>query len=86
MSRTRLINKVQQILRRHNLQWELPTKTFPTVVALAWPKGLVLPEISPAGDISLPSPPTILANELRTPFDVAILLCKSYDLAGRSQV
>src|SRR5436309_936794 len=27
--RTRVINKIKQILRRHNLQWELPTKTFP---------------------------------------------------------
>src|SRR5215469_13790487 len=44
-SRTRLVNKVRQILRRHNLQWEMPTKTFPTVAAIAWLKGLVLPEI-----------------------------------------
>jgi hypothetical protein len=44
-SRTRLVNKIRQILRRHNLQWEMPTKTFPTVAAIAWLKGLVLPEI-----------------------------------------
>src|SRR4051812_7898405 len=42
-ARTRLINKVKQILRRHNLQWEMPTKTFPTVAAIAWLKGRVLP-------------------------------------------
>ena len=44
-ARTRIINKIKQILRRHNLQWEMPTKTFPTVAAIAWLKGLVLPEI-----------------------------------------
>jgi transposase len=42
---TRLINRVRQILRRHNLQWEMPTKTFPTVAAVAWLKQLVLPAI-----------------------------------------
>ena len=40
--------------------------------------GLVL--TSPAGDASLPSPPTILAPELRDTFDVVILACKAYDL------
>jgi transposase len=45
VARARLINKVKQILRRHNLQWGLPTKTFPTAAALAWLKGLDLPEI-----------------------------------------
>lgn len=44
-SRTRIINKVKHILRRHNLQWDLPTKTFPTQRAIAWLKELVLPEI-----------------------------------------
>ena len=44
-SRTRLVNQVRQILRRHHLQWEMPTKTFPTAAAIAWLKGLVLPEI-----------------------------------------
>ena len=33
------------MLRRHNLQWEMPTKTFPTRLAIAWLKKLVLPEI-----------------------------------------
>jgi transposase len=42
---TRVINKIKQILRRHNLQWEMPTKTFPTKSAIAWLKQLVLPEI-----------------------------------------
>src|SRR6476646_9200021 len=31
VARARLINKVKWVLRRHNLQWGLPTKTFPTV-------------------------------------------------------
>ena len=35
---------------------------------------------SPAGDVTLRSPPTVLATELRSPFDVVILSCKAYDL------
>ena len=42
---TRVINKVRQILRRHNLQWDMPTKAFPTVAAVAWLQQIVLPEI-----------------------------------------
>src|SRR5829696_3029500 len=45
VARARLINKVKWVLRRHNLQWGLPTKTFPTVAAIAWLKGLALPEV-----------------------------------------
>ena len=41
-SRTRTI---KHILRRHNLQWEMPTKTFPTQIAIAWLKTLALPEV-----------------------------------------
>src|SRR6516164_7391539 len=37
---------------------------------------------SPAGNVTLPSPPTVLAAELRTPFDTVILSCKAYDLDG----
>ncbi len=44
-AQTRIINKIKHILRRHNLQWEMPTKTFPTRMAIAWLKGLVFPEI-----------------------------------------
>jgi transposase len=44
-AQTRVINKIKQILRCHNLQWEMPTKTFPTRAALVWLKQLVLPEI-----------------------------------------
>ncbi len=44
-SRTRVINKIKHMLRRHNLQWEMPTKTFPTKAAIAWLKKLVLSEI-----------------------------------------
>src|SRR3984893_3602329 len=44
-ARTLLINKIRHILRRHNLQWQMPTKTFPTKPAIAWLKNLVLPEI-----------------------------------------
>ena len=44
-ARTRLVNKVKQILRRHNLQWQMPTKTFPTLAAIAWLKELALPVI-----------------------------------------
>lgn len=44
-ARTRIINMLRHILRRHNLQWEMPTKTFPTRLAISWLKALVLPEI-----------------------------------------
>ena len=44
-ARTCIVNKVRQILRRHNLQWEMPTKKFPTLAAVAWLKKLELPEI-----------------------------------------
>lgn len=43
--RTGIINTIRHVLRRHNLQWEMPTKTFPTKPAIAWLKELVLPEI-----------------------------------------
>lgn len=42
--------------------------------------GLVI--TSPAGDVTIPSPPTVLAADLRAPFDVVILSCKAYDLDG----
>src|SRR5262245_41527613 len=35
---------------------------------------------SPAGNIALQSPATVLATELQTPFDAVILTCKAYDL------
>jgi 2-dehydropantoate 2-reductase len=38
--------------------------------------------VSPAGSVTLRSPPAILAAELRTPFDAVILSCKAYDLDG----
>jgi 2-dehydropantoate 2-reductase len=40
--------------------------------------GLVIK--SPVGDVTLKSPPTVLAENLKTPFDVIILSCKAYDL------
>ncbi len=44
-TRTQIINRIRHILRRHNLQWELPTKTFPTQRAIEWLRQLALPEI-----------------------------------------
>ena len=44
-AQTRIILKIKHMLRRYNLQWEMPTKTFPTQRALAWLKKLALPEI-----------------------------------------
>jgi transposase len=44
-ARTRLVNKVRHILRRHNLQWQMPTKKFPTKSSIAWLKQVALPEI-----------------------------------------
>ena len=41
---TRAINQIKYILRRHNLQHHLPTKTFPTVAAMDWLKTLELPQ------------------------------------------
>jgi 2-dehydropantoate 2-reductase len=35
---------------------------------------------SPAGDITLANPPTIVADKITTSFDVIILSCKAYDL------
>ena len=43
--RTRTINKIKNILRRHNLTWEQPTKTFQTKKVRAWLQRLSLPEI-----------------------------------------
>ncbi len=45
--------------------------------------GLVI--ASPAGDASLPSPPTVLADDLRGPFDVVLLSCKAYDLDSAAE-
>jgi 2-dehydropantoate 2-reductase len=36
---------------------------------------------SPLGDVVLRSPPTILAENVRQPFDLILLSCKAYDLA-----
>jgi transposase len=44
-ARTRLVNRVRHILRRHNLQWEMPTKRLPTKAAIAWLKQVALPAI-----------------------------------------
>ena len=35
---------------------------------------------SPKGDIAIVAPPTILAENLRAPFDLILLSCKAYDL------
>jgi 2-dehydropantoate 2-reductase len=37
---------------------------------------------SPAGDVTLPPPRTVTAADPHDPFDVVILSCKAYDLAG----
>jgi 2-dehydropantoate 2-reductase len=37
---------------------------------------------SPTGDVTLPNPPTVLAKDLREPFDLILLSCKAYDLAS----
>jgi len=44
-ARTRIINTIRHMLRRHNLQWHLPTKTFPTQLAITWLRRLVLSAI-----------------------------------------
>lgn len=40
---TRCVNQIKHILRRHNLQWSMPTKTFPSQKALRWLSELSLP-------------------------------------------
>lgn len=35
---------------------------------------------SAAGDLDLPAPPTVAANELHAPFDLIVLSCKAYGL------
>ena len=52
-ARTRLVNKIRHILRRHNLQWEMPTKRFPSKSAIAWLKQARLARDRSAGDESL---------------------------------
>jgi 2-dehydropantoate 2-reductase len=37
---------------------------------------------SPHGDVTLHQPATILADDIRHPFDLVLLSCKAYDLAG----
>jgi 2-dehydropantoate 2-reductase len=37
---------------------------------------------SAAGNVTLPRPPTILADQLRAPFDLVLLSLKAYDLDG----
>ena len=37
---------------------------------------------SPKGDIKIAAPPTVLAENLSTPFDLILLACKAYDLQG----
>jgi 2-dehydropantoate 2-reductase len=32
------------------------------------------------GDVSIPKPPTVLAQDIRQPFDLVLLSCKAYDL------
>ena len=41
--RTATVNRIHRILRRHNLEWERPTKTFDTQAVRRWLKSLVLP-------------------------------------------
>jgi transposase len=44
-TRTRIVNKIRHLLRRHNLQWQMPTKRLPTLSAIAWLKQVLLPQI-----------------------------------------
>jgi 2-dehydropantoate 2-reductase len=37
---------------------------------------------SPLGDVDIPSPPTIAAENLREPYELILLSCKAYDLAS----
>jgi len=37
---------------------------------------------SPKGDVTLPAPPTVLTQNIASPFDLVVLSCKAYDLEG----
>jgi 2-dehydropantoate 2-reductase len=37
---------------------------------------------SPLGDLDLPAPPTVLAEDIKGAFDLVLLSCKAYDLEG----
>jgi transposase len=51
-ARTRTINQIRHILRRHNLVWELPTKTFQTLAVKKWLKQLATDSIkSPLSEL-----------------------------------
>ena len=50
----------------------------PRRVAQLAATGLVIR--SPAGNVSLPAPPHVLAGDISKPFDVVIVGCKAYDL------
>ena len=43
--RTKVLNKIQRILHRHNLMWSYPTKSFQTKTGLAWLETVTLPEV-----------------------------------------
>lgn len=42
--RTRTINAIRHVLRRHNLEWERPTKSFDTLAVRRWLRDLPLPD------------------------------------------
>lgn len=37
---------------------------------------------SPKGDVHIPDPPTVTADQVRGPYDLILLSCKAYDLDG----
>ncbi len=43
--KVRTINRIKRILRRYNLMWDCPTKTFQTKACKAWLKTVKLPEL-----------------------------------------
>ena len=54
--RTRTINQVQNVLRRHNLMWQCPTKGFQTVKVSKWLRDMIAnprPEMSHADHVTL---------------------------------
>lgn len=44
-ARTETANRIKHLLRSHNLQWELPTSSFPSKAAITWLKQVELPQI-----------------------------------------
>lgn len=77
--RTRTANQIKYILRRHNLQWFMPTKTFPTVKALAWLRTVSLPKWDRAEMTSHLDEYERLTRRMKTLEEIIVLRAKGVE-------